>query len=168
MNDVVPIDWLRMFDAQELQVLISGADVPIDLKDLREYTKYVGKGTPLALSLFLRTPRVTRPSAIHRLLRGRRDDLRLLGSDGIVRREGPPLAAQVRDVMLASAALRLPGTASAVLRAIDTGDRSTADSQHLRQPPEAAGHEGRGTSARQTDLRDPLSRRFRTQLTLTL
>ncbi|KAH3832091.1 hypothetical protein DPMN_105368 [Dreissena polymorpha] len=31
-----------MFDQQELQVLISGAAVPVDIDDLRTYTNYSG------------------------------------------------------------------------------------------------------------------------------
>ena len=31
-----------MFDQQELQVLISGAAVPIDIEDLKQYTNYSG------------------------------------------------------------------------------------------------------------------------------
>ena len=43
LNDVVNIDWLRLFDHNELQVLISGAQVPIDIDDLRQHTNYSGK-----------------------------------------------------------------------------------------------------------------------------
>ena len=42
LADVINIDWLRMFDHNELQVLISGAEVPIDLDDLRRHTNYTG------------------------------------------------------------------------------------------------------------------------------
>ncbi|KDR70650.1 hypothetical protein GALMADRAFT_879854 [Galerina marginata CBS 339.88] len=34
--------WLNMFDQQELQILIGGANVPIDLNDLRRHTTYGG------------------------------------------------------------------------------------------------------------------------------
>jgi ubiquitin-protein ligase E3 C len=40
---VVPLSWLRLFNQGELQVLISGAEVPIDINDLRANTKYAGK-----------------------------------------------------------------------------------------------------------------------------
>ncbi|XP_042213682.1 ubiquitin-protein ligase E3C-like isoform X2 [Homarus americanus] len=40
--DVVPLEWLQMFDWRELQMLISGASVPIDLLDLMDNTKYGG------------------------------------------------------------------------------------------------------------------------------
>lgn len=42
MTDVISLDWFRLFDAEELQVLISGADADIDVEDLRNNTKYVG------------------------------------------------------------------------------------------------------------------------------
>ncbi|VEL25332.1 unnamed protein product, partial [Protopolystoma xenopodis] len=42
LNDVVCIDWLRLFDAEELQTLISGADTLIDVNDLRQHTVYAG------------------------------------------------------------------------------------------------------------------------------
>lgn len=40
--DVVPAEWLQMFDWRELQMLISGAFVPIDLEDLMDNTRYGG------------------------------------------------------------------------------------------------------------------------------
>ncbi|KAA0185330.1 putative Ubiquitin protein ligase [Fasciolopsis buskii] len=40
LNDVIRIDWLRLFDADELQTLISGADTVIDIDDLRKHTVY--------------------------------------------------------------------------------------------------------------------------------
>ncbi|XP_062900489.1 ubiquitin-protein ligase E3C isoform X1 [Mobula hypostoma] len=40
--NVVNLEWLRMFDQQELQVLISGAQIPIDLEDLKNFTNYSG------------------------------------------------------------------------------------------------------------------------------
>ncbi|CAG5130999.1 unnamed protein product [Candidula unifasciata] len=43
MNDVIQLEWLQMFNSGELQVLISGASVPIDLLDLRQNTKYSGE-----------------------------------------------------------------------------------------------------------------------------
>uniref|UniRef100_A0A669E2Y2 Ubiquitin-protein ligase E3C n=1 Tax=Oreochromis niloticus TaxID=8128 RepID=A0A669E2Y2_ORENI len=39
---VVNLEWLRMFDQQEIQVLISGAHVPICLDDLKNFTNYSG------------------------------------------------------------------------------------------------------------------------------
>uniref|UniRef100_UPI00358F7F7F ubiquitin-protein ligase E3C isoform X1 n=1 Tax=Myxine glutinosa TaxID=7769 RepID=UPI00358F7F7F len=39
---VIHLEWLRMFDQQELQVLISGAQIPIDLEDLKNCTNYSG------------------------------------------------------------------------------------------------------------------------------
>ncbi|XP_072172763.1 ubiquitin-protein ligase E3C-like [Diadema setosum] len=42
LADVIDLEWLRMFDHQELQVLISGASMPIDVDDLRQHTNYSG------------------------------------------------------------------------------------------------------------------------------
>ncbi|XP_061709126.1 ubiquitin-protein ligase E3C [Cydia pomonella] len=42
LTSVVNAEWLRMFSCRELQLLISGAEVPIDLDDLRAHTQYAG------------------------------------------------------------------------------------------------------------------------------
>ncbi|KAG6450503.1 hypothetical protein O3G_MSEX006627 [Manduca sexta] len=42
LTSVVNGEWLRMFSCRELQLLISGAEVPIDLEDLRRHTSYAG------------------------------------------------------------------------------------------------------------------------------
>ncbi|KAK5897755.1 hypothetical protein CgunFtcFv8_015231 [Champsocephalus gunnari] len=42
LANVVNLEWLRMFDQQEIQVLISGARVPICLDDLKNFTNYSG------------------------------------------------------------------------------------------------------------------------------
>ncbi|XP_054430760.1 ubiquitin-protein ligase E3C [Pteronotus mesoamericanus] len=42
LANVVDLEWLRMFDQQEIQVLISGAQVPISLEDLKSFTNYSG------------------------------------------------------------------------------------------------------------------------------
>lgn len=42
LSSVVPLAWLRLFSQGELQVLISGAEVPIDVQDLRQNTTYSG------------------------------------------------------------------------------------------------------------------------------
>uniref|UniRef100_A0A8K9Y1H8 Ubiquitin-protein ligase E3C n=1 Tax=Oncorhynchus mykiss TaxID=8022 RepID=A0A8K9Y1H8_ONCMY len=42
LANVVNLEWLRMFDQQEIQVLISGAHVPICLDDLKTFTSYSG------------------------------------------------------------------------------------------------------------------------------
>ena len=34
--------WCRMFNQQELQILLGGVDTPIDLDDLRKHTQYGG------------------------------------------------------------------------------------------------------------------------------
>ncbi|PIK59765.1 putative ubiquitin-protein ligase E3C [Apostichopus japonicus] len=41
--DVIDLEWLRMFDYRELQILISGAMVPIDVDDMRRHTNYAGE-----------------------------------------------------------------------------------------------------------------------------
>ncbi len=40
MNDVIDLDWLRMFSYRELQTLISGSEQEIDVDDLIEHTNY--------------------------------------------------------------------------------------------------------------------------------
>jgi len=40
--NVLDPEWIQMFDWKELQVLISGAHVPIDIEDLRQHTNYSG------------------------------------------------------------------------------------------------------------------------------
>lgn len=39
---MVPLEWLQMFDWKELQMLVSGASIPVDLTDLMENTRYGG------------------------------------------------------------------------------------------------------------------------------
>ena len=43
LDSVIPVQWLTLFNQHELQVLISGAEVPIDVEDLRANTKYSGE-----------------------------------------------------------------------------------------------------------------------------
>ena len=40
LSDVINLDWLRMFSHRELQILISGADREINVRELRQSTKY--------------------------------------------------------------------------------------------------------------------------------
>ncbi|XP_050023140.2 ubiquitin-protein ligase E3C [Dermacentor andersoni] len=42
LEELLPGHWLRLFAPHELQVLISGAQSPVDLEDLREHTHYEG------------------------------------------------------------------------------------------------------------------------------
>ncbi|XP_045527740.1 ubiquitin-protein ligase E3C [Pieris brassicae] len=42
LMSVINSEWLRMFSCRELQLLISGAEVPIDLHDLKQHTQYGG------------------------------------------------------------------------------------------------------------------------------
>ncbi|CAG9581613.1 unnamed protein product [Danaus chrysippus] len=50
LTSVVNAEWLRMFSCRELQLLISGAEVPIDLVDLRRHTQYGGKYTKIYIN----------------------------------------------------------------------------------------------------------------------
>jgi len=42
LHSVIPAHWLCLFSQDELQVLISGARVPINVQDLRQNTAYAG------------------------------------------------------------------------------------------------------------------------------
>ncbi|XP_015926212.1 ubiquitin-protein ligase E3C [Parasteatoda tepidariorum] len=42
LANVIDIEWLYMFDPNELQILISGAQTPIDIEDLKNHTTYAG------------------------------------------------------------------------------------------------------------------------------
>ncbi|GAA5813710.1 hypothetical protein MFLAVUS_007197 [Mucor flavus] len=42
LSTIVDIKWLRMFNQQELQIVLGGASVPIDLADLRAHTVLAG------------------------------------------------------------------------------------------------------------------------------
>ena len=42
LSDVVDLEWLRMFNYHEHQVIISGASHPVDLDDLKAHTNYSG------------------------------------------------------------------------------------------------------------------------------
>ncbi len=43
LSSVIPLHWLRLFSQGELQVLVSGAQVPINVEDLKQHTVYSGK-----------------------------------------------------------------------------------------------------------------------------
>lgn len=45
LANVLPIEWLYMFSNKELQVLTSGAEIPVDVNDLRQNTRYGGDFT---------------------------------------------------------------------------------------------------------------------------
>lgn len=47
LEELLPSHWLRLFAPHELQVLVSGAESPIDLIDLREHTHYEGGYNPM-------------------------------------------------------------------------------------------------------------------------
>lgn len=42
LTNVIPLEWIEMFNNKELQVLISGAEIPVDVNDLKQHTKYSG------------------------------------------------------------------------------------------------------------------------------
>jgi ubiquitin-protein ligase E3 C len=42
LGDVINLEWLRMFDANELRILISGAPGEIDVVDWRNHCQYRG------------------------------------------------------------------------------------------------------------------------------
>ncbi|KAI0074242.1 HECT-domain-containing protein [Panus rudis PR-1116 ss-1] len=42
LSDMIDPKWLRMFNQQELQILLGGVNSPIDLNDLRKHTVYGG------------------------------------------------------------------------------------------------------------------------------
>ncbi|KAG0174428.1 hypothetical protein DFQ30_004502 [Apophysomyces sp. BC1015] len=42
LSTIIDVKWLRMFNQQELQVVLGGASVPIDINDLRKHTVYAG------------------------------------------------------------------------------------------------------------------------------
>jgi ubiquitin-protein ligase E3 C len=44
LSSVLAPRWLRMFDQRELQILLGGADAPVDVADLRANTLYGGAG----------------------------------------------------------------------------------------------------------------------------
>ncbi|XP_047672837.1 ubiquitin-protein ligase E3C-like [Tachysurus fulvidraco] len=46
LANVLNLEWLRMFDQQEIQVFISGTHVPICLDDLKKFTNYTGGYSP--------------------------------------------------------------------------------------------------------------------------
>lgn len=46
LANVVTVEWLYMFSNKEFQVLISGAEIPVDIDDLRKNTKYGGDFEP--------------------------------------------------------------------------------------------------------------------------
>ena len=43
LSKILPLHWLRLFSQNEFQVLISGAEMPIDIGDLKKNTAYSGK-----------------------------------------------------------------------------------------------------------------------------
>ncbi|KAI0755393.1 HECT-domain-containing protein [Daedaleopsis nitida] len=42
LSEIIDPKWLRMFNQQELQILLGGVNAPIDLDDLRRHTQYGG------------------------------------------------------------------------------------------------------------------------------
>lgn len=46
LSNVVTVEWLYMFSNKEFQVLISGAEIAVDVEDLERHTKYGGDFGP--------------------------------------------------------------------------------------------------------------------------
>ncbi|KAJ1659725.1 ubiquitin-protein ligase (E3) [Dispira simplex] len=46
LSDIIPPGWLRLFDQQELQTLVSGASASVDCQDLQRHTVYSGDYHP--------------------------------------------------------------------------------------------------------------------------
>lgn len=46
LSNVVTVEWLYMFSNKEFQVLISGAEIPVDIDDLRKHARYGGDFDP--------------------------------------------------------------------------------------------------------------------------
>ena len=42
LSELIEPKWIRMFNQQELQILLGGVNSPIDLEDLRAHTQYGG------------------------------------------------------------------------------------------------------------------------------
>lgn len=42
LANVIPLEWIQMFSNKELQVLVSGAEIPVDVDDLKQHTNYAG------------------------------------------------------------------------------------------------------------------------------
>ena len=42
LSSILPLHWLRLFSQNEFQVLISGAEIPINVSDLQKHTAYSG------------------------------------------------------------------------------------------------------------------------------
>ncbi|KAG2070327.1 HECT-domain-containing protein [Suillus decipiens] len=42
LSDMIDPKWLRMFNQQELQILLGGVNAPVDIQDLRAHTQYGG------------------------------------------------------------------------------------------------------------------------------
>ena len=51
LANCIDLDWIRMFNFRELQILISGAPTPIDLDDLKQNTNYSGGYSPEHLTI---------------------------------------------------------------------------------------------------------------------
>lgn len=46
LANVIPLEWIHMFNNKEIQVLISGAEIPVDIEDLKIHTLYTGGFDP--------------------------------------------------------------------------------------------------------------------------
>ena len=41
-HELIPLQWLSIFNEREMQMLISGSQISINVKDLMKFTKYMG------------------------------------------------------------------------------------------------------------------------------
>ncbi len=51
LANVIPLEWIHMFNNKEVQVLISGAEIPVDIEDLKNHTNYTGKVISLSAQI---------------------------------------------------------------------------------------------------------------------
>lgn len=53
LANVIPLEWIQMFNNKEVQVLVSGAEIPVDIEDLKTYTNYTGGFDPNHITIRL-------------------------------------------------------------------------------------------------------------------
>ncbi|KAJ1967675.1 ubiquitin-protein ligase (E3) [Dispira parvispora] len=71
LSDIIPPGWLRLFDQQELQTLVSGASASVDCQDLQQHTVYGGDYHPdhLVIQRFWRVVTEFSDDDKHRLVK---------------------------------------------------------------------------------------------------
>lgn len=164
IGNVIPLDWLQMFNSKDLQVLISGAQIPVDVNDLKLHTNYTGGYAP-------DHPTIT---AFWKVVNEFTDQQKGQLLKFVTSCSRPPLLGfKVRfstvypsffSKRLTMSASNFPGTGSAVLHSTCRQRRSFTDFQYLYESAEASGVSGREDSARETFVRDTSWCRFRVEL----